>query len=89
TSVPMYSQYGVMSVEDDGRIARFVEKPLIPDYWINAGFMVMEPTIFDDWQGENLEQDIVPKLIARHEAYTYRHQGFFKSFDFYKDVVEM
>ncbi|WP_088182863.1 nucleotidyltransferase family protein [Sphingobium sp. Z007] len=89
TSVPMYSQYGVLSVEEDGAIARFAEKPLIADYWINAGFMVMDPAIFADWQGENLERDIIPPLIARGDAFTYRHDGFFKSFDFYKDVVEM
>lgn len=89
TSVPMYSQYGVLSVEADGAIARFVEKPLIADYWINAGFMVMDPAIFDDWQGENLERDIIPPLIGAGDAFTYRHDGFFKSFDFYKDVVEM
>ncbi|MGE4323699.1 MAG: NDP-sugar synthase [Sphingobium sp.] len=89
TSVPMYSQYGVLSVGTDGVIDRFVEKPLIADYWINAGFMVMEPTIFDGWSGENLERDIIPPMIAACDAYTYRHDGFFKSFDFYKDVVEM
>ncbi len=89
TSVPMYSQYGVLSVATDGTIDRFVEKPLIADYWINAGFMVMEPEIFDDWDGENLERDIIPPMIAKRDAYTYRHDGFFKSFDFYKDVVEM
>jgi glucose-1-phosphate cytidylyltransferase len=88
TSVPMVSQYGVLSVEDGGGIARFVEKPLIADYWINAGFMVMEPSIFDDWQGENLERDIIPPLIAARDAFTYRHDGFFKSFDSYKDVLE-
>lgn len=89
TSVPMYSQYGVLSVATDGAIDRFVEKPLIADYWINAGFMVMEPAIFDNWSGENLERDIIPPLIAARDAFTYRHDGFFKSFDFYKDVVEM
>jgi glucose-1-phosphate cytidylyltransferase len=88
TSVPMVSQYGVLSVEEGGGIARFVEKPLIADYWINAGFMVMEPAIFEGWQGENLERDIIPPLIAARDAFTYRHDGFFKSFDSYKDVLE-
>src|SRR5204862_473296 len=64
TSVPMYSQYGVMSVADDGAISKFVEKPLIEDYWINAGFMVMHPSIFDDWNGENLERNIIPPLVG-------------------------
>ena len=89
TAVPMYSQYGVLHVSDNGRIDRFAEKPLLDGMWINAGFMVAEPSIFNDWEGENFERDVIPRLIARGEAYSYRHPGFFKSFDFYKDVVEM
>ncbi|MEL6237557.1 MAG: sugar phosphate nucleotidyltransferase [Pseudomonadota bacterium] len=89
TSVPMRSQYGVLTLEEDGKIDAFREKPLIEGMWINAGFMVMDPTIFDDWGGENLERDVIPKLIEQGEAYSFAHDGFFKSFDFYKDVVEM
>ncbi|MEM9369455.1 MAG: sugar phosphate nucleotidyltransferase [Planctomycetota bacterium] len=89
TAVPMYSQYGVLHLSDDGQIERFDEKPLMKGMWINAGFMIAEPTLFDDWQGENFERDVIPRLISEGEAYSYRHTGFFKSFDFYKDVVEM
>lgn len=89
TSVPMRSQYGVLRADDDGAIVSFEEKPVLEGMWINAGFMVLEPSVFDAWEGENLERDIIPKLIADGEARTYRHRGFFKSFDFLKDVQEM
>ena len=89
TSVPMRSQYGVLSVAEDGLIDAFREKPMIDAMWINAGFMVMDPVMFEDWGGDNLERDVIPRLIDAGEAYSYRHDGFFKSFDFYKDVVEM
>lgn len=89
TAVPMYSQYGVLRLEQDGKIRAFDEKPLLDEMWINAGFMVADPEIFDDWEGENFERDVIPRLIAEGRAYSYKHPGFFKSFDFYKDVLEM
>ena len=49
----------------------------------------MEPTIFDHWHGESLERDVFPNLLhARHLA-AFRHRGFFKSMDTYKDQQEM
>jgi glucose-1-phosphate cytidylyltransferase len=89
TSVPMTSQYGVMRVEADGAVTSFGEKPLIRDRWINAGFMVMSKPIFDNWGGDNLERDVIPPLVERGLVQAFRHDGFFKSFDFYKDVLDM
>jgi glucose-1-phosphate cytidylyltransferase len=88
TSVPMYSQYGVMSVSDDGKVEQFREKPLIKEHWVNAGFIVFEPDVFDHWKGENLEREVLPHLIEKQLVYSYRHAGFFKSVDSYKDVIE-
>ena len=89
TAVPMLSQYGVMRVEEDAAVSSFGEKPLIRDRWINAGFMVMSRAIFDDWGGDNLERDVIPPLVERGAVQAFRHDGFFKSFDFYKDVLDM
>jgi len=89
TSVPMYSQYGVLTVGNGGCVDSFVEKPLIDAHWINAGFMVFRREIFDHWHGDNLEREVLPRLIAAGEVHSYCHPGFFKSFDSYKDVVEM
>lgn len=88
TSVPMYSQYGVMSVANNGKVVELREKPLIDEHWINAGFIVFEPDVFKDWEGENLERQVLPRLIEKGSVYSYRHVGFFKSVDNYKDVME-
>lgn len=87
-AVLMSSQYGVLSVADDGRILEFREKPLIQDHWVNAGFIVFDKQVFDHWQGEDLEREVFPNLIRKNLAYSYRHHGFFKSMDNYKDLVE-
>jgi len=40
TTVPLRAQYGLVVYDDDGKVQRFEEKPLVQNYWINAGFMV-------------------------------------------------
>jgi glucose-1-phosphate cytidylyltransferase len=86
--VPLYSQYGVVDIEPDGRIERIREKPHLKDKWINAGFFVFDKAVFDDWKGRNLESQVLPHLIGQGKAYAYRHGGFFKSLDSYKDQQE-
>lgn len=88
TSVQMTSQYGVLSLLDDGEVSRMREKPRIEDHWINVGFMVFDQGVFEHWHGESLERDVLPGLIAQSAVYAYRHDGFFKSVDSYKDVME-
>lgn len=89
TCVPLRSQYGTVSIGPDQRITQFREKPVLREYWINAGFFVMNRAIFDHWQGENLERDVFPNLLAGRQLAAYRHDGFFKSMDTYKDQQEL
>lgn len=89
TTVPLPSQYGTVDTDEAGQILRFTEKPRLFDHWINGGFFVMEPTIFDQWPGDDLEKDVLPALAARGELIAYRHFGFWKSMDTYKDAIEL
>lgn len=88
TCVPLRSQYGVMELAASGQVEEIREKPLMSGYWINAGFIMFEPGVFDCWEGNSLERDVLPNLAARNEVFGYRHEGFFKSVDSYKDVME-
>lgn len=88
TCVPLYSQYGVVEFGADGCVDAMREKPHLKDRWINAGFFVFEGRVFDHWQGHNLESHVLPRLVAQRQLYAYRHQGFFKSLDSYKDQQE-
>jgi glucose-1-phosphate cytidylyltransferase len=89
TSVPLRSQYGTILFDDGRQVTRFVEKPVIKDYWINAGFFVFNKAVFESWEGQNLEQEVLPKLAGRGELFTYLHHGFWKSMDTVKDQQEM
>ena len=89
TSVPLRSQYGLVVFDQNGRVERFEEKPIIKDYWINAGYFVFEKRALWDWKGHNLEQDVLPGFAKKGELHVHKHLGFWKSMDTSKDQQEL
>lgn len=89
TSVPLRSQYGAIVFDESRKVRTFVEKPLIADCWINAGFFVFEKETFEQSDGQNLESDVLPGLARQGALYAYSHRGFWKSLDTTKDHQEM
>ncbi|MGH2796050.1 MAG: sugar phosphate nucleotidyltransferase [Actinomycetota bacterium] len=89
TTVPLPSQYGTIDHAADGRVEHFREKPTLRDHWINGGFFVFDQAVFDRWEGEDLEREVLPVLGEAGELYAYRHDGFWKSMDTYKDAVDL
>jgi glucose-1-phosphate cytidylyltransferase len=75
--------------DDRDRVTSFVEKPLLSEYWINAGFFVFESEAIAATRGENLERDVLPSLAERGLLSVYRHSGFWRSMDTYKDQQEL
>jgi glucose-1-phosphate cytidylyltransferase len=89
TCVPLRSQYGTVTTDAENRIVEFNEKPVLSAHWINAGFFVMDRGIFLHWRGENLEREVFPHLLAGRHLASFRHPGFFRSLDTYKDQQEI
>jgi glucose-1-phosphate cytidylyltransferase len=89
TVVPLPSPYGTIDHDGSGRVRDFQEKPRLRDHWINAGFFAMEPDVFDHWLGPDLEGDVLPALAAAGKLYAFRHEGFWKSMDTYKDSQDL
>jgi glucose-1-phosphate cytidylyltransferase len=89
TAVPLPSPYGTMEWDESGRIRRFTEKPRLQDHWINAGYFVIEERALGIWQGDDLEREVLPALAEAGELYAYRHTGFWRSMDTYKDALEL
>ena len=88
TCVPLFSQYGIIDAGDDGVVTAMREKPVMRDHWMNAGFSVMDREVFEHWNGRNLEREVFGHLVAMGRLAAYRHDGFFKSLDSYKDQQE-
>jgi glucose-1-phosphate cytidylyltransferase len=89
TAVALPSHYGTIDFDPDNRVQRFREKPTLPDHRVNAGFFVFDRRVFDLWDGEDLERDVLPSLAAAGELFAYQHHGFWKSMDTYKESVEL
>ena len=89
TTVPLRSQYGLVVFDGEQRVVGFEEKPLVRDYWINAGFFVFDKRALFEWRGSNLERDVLPDLARKGHLHVHQHGGFWKSMDTSKDQTEL
>ncbi len=89
STVPLRSQYGLVVFNDQSLVQRFEEKPIVEDYWINAGFFVFEKQAFFEWHGRNLEQEVLPAFASRGLLQVCQHTDFWKSMDTSKDQQEL
>jgi glucose-1-phosphate cytidylyltransferase len=88
TGVRARWQYGIVSADAEGQVGGFEEKPLL-DYWINGGFMLFNRGVFDyldDDDRTSLEQEALPRLAADGQLMMYRHTGFWRSMDTFKEA---
>ncbi|MGZ4708296.1 MAG: sugar phosphate nucleotidyltransferase [Acidimicrobiales bacterium] len=75
TPVDDPSRYGVVPIDDDGRVEAFVEKPppgTAPTNWINAGTYVLEPSVLDRipaGRRESIERSTFPEMVADQSLY--------------------
>lgn len=91
TGYQPFSQYGVMQVQEGGLVTGFEEKPRLKD-WINAGFMICEPGIADYLKGDDsldLEKEVLVRLAKDRQLVVYRHTGFWRSMDTFKEAREL
>ena len=82
---------GVLEINKNNELTNFVEKPQESGSWINAGFFVCEPAIFDVLEGDNemFEKEPMQRLMARNEIHAYKHEGFWKPMDTLRDNQEL
>jgi len=89
--VPLPSPYGVVYTASDDRVVLFQEKPIIRDYWINAGLYLFKPEIFKHLPDRgDLETTLFQKLADERtlKAIRYYHYTIWKSIDTHKDIEE-
>ena len=87
TAVRPPARFGGLIFDGD-LVEEFTEKPLIGEGWINGGFMVFEPRLFDYLEGDDtsLEADALEKLAADGQLAAYRHDRFWQCMDTLRDV---
>jgi glucose-1-phosphate cytidylyltransferase len=76
---------------DAHRVARFTEKPQAGEGWINGGYMVCEPRVFDYLGGDSasLEIDALERLAEAGQLAAYRHDGFWQCMDTLRDKRQL
>ncbi|MCR5304210.1 MAG: glucose-1-phosphate cytidylyltransferase [Lachnospiraceae bacterium] len=83
TAVRLEQEKGVLGIDVTGAVKTFREKNIKDNVPINAGFMVLEPKIFDYITGDEtvLEREPLERLAEEGELMSYSHKGFWQCMD--------
>ncbi|MCK9322177.1 MAG: glucose-1-phosphate cytidylyltransferase [Bacteroidales bacterium] len=86
TAVRPAGRFGMMDMEGDA-ITAFREKSAEDSGWINGGFMVLEPDVFEMIEGDStvFEREPIERLASEGELMAYRHGGFWQCMDTMRD----
>ncbi|GIW23342.1 MAG: glucose-1-phosphate cytidylyltransferase [Candidatus Sericytochromatia bacterium] len=92
TSVQPEGRFGALNIYENNKVTGFVEKPKGDGHWINGGFFVCEPEVFEYIEDEIntvFEQEPLRNLAKDGKMYAYRHTGFWKAMDTLRDKKEL
>lgn len=88
TAVQPSGRFGVLEFDEDkNRVVGFREKAQEDANWINAGFMVLEPEVFDYLEGDSSVFERVPleRLSTEKKLGVYKHYGYWQCMDTQRD----
>lgn len=86
TAVRPPVRFGELLIEDD-HVNHFQEKPQAGEGWINGGFFVFEPGVFDFIKGDEtlLEREPLEQLAQSGQLMAFTHTGFWQCMDTIRD----
>lgn len=91
TAVLQEQSKGVLNIGGDNAVQSFREKSKTDSAPINAGFMVLEPQIFDYLTGDAcvFEQEPLKRLAEEGQLMSYQHRGFWQCMDTLREKIEL
>lgn len=92
TGVQPEGRFGALDINDHDEIIGFAEKPKGDGAWINGGFFVCEPSIFDYLPGGDglvFEHEPLRRLAQEHKINAFTHKGFWKPMDTLRDKHQL
>lgn len=92
TAVQPSGRFGALVIKDDNIITTFEEKPQGDNSWVNGGFFVCEPGVFDYIDnGDNItfEKNPLENLAKNKQLNAYKHYGFWRPMDTIKDKKDL
>ena len=87
TAVHPTARFGEIQIDENDFVRSFKEKPQLNQGWINGGFFVLSPKVFDyiDNDLPTFEREPLERLAAEGQLKTYRHEGFWQCMDTVRD----
>jgi len=92
TSVQPEGRYGSVIIDEKNKVISFQEKPQGDGAWINAGFFVCQPEVFNFIpEGDNIifERQPLENLAKAQQLYIFKHEGFWKPMDTQRDKSQL
>ena len=89
TAVRPPARFGELTLDGEGKVTTFAEKPQLAEGWINGAFFVLEPGVFDYIDGDmsQWEREPLERLAAEGQLMAYRHEAFWQCMDTLRDKV--
>jgi glucose-1-phosphate cytidylyltransferase len=89
TAVRPITRFGALEIDDDDQVLSFAEKPRA-EKWINGGFFIFEPGIFQ-YLDENsiLEREPLERVAKDGQLKAFRHEGFWQPMDTYREMQDL
>ncbi len=87
TATKPFGRFGVIDINNSGTVTSFKEKNKEDVSWINGGFFVLEPSVFDYIQDDStvFEKEPLETLTAEGELSAFQHEGFWRAMDSLND----
>lgn len=92
TAVQPSGKFGSLQMTSTNDVTSFVEKPQGDGAWINGGFFVCDPKVFDyinKGDATVWERDPLEDIARSGNLHAYRHTGFWKPMDTLRDKFEL
>ena len=91
TAVRPPGRFGALLINDSSEVETFIEKPEGKNSWINGGFFILNPIVFDYIKDDNSswEEDCLPILIKEKELNAFKHEGFWHPMDTLRDKKQL
>ncbi|WP_137045773.1 glucose-1-phosphate cytidylyltransferase [Pseudolabrys sp. FHR47] len=82
------ARFGALNIDDSQSVTHFEEKPVGDGGWINGGFFVLSPKVFDYIDNDQTPWETAPlqRLAADNQLKAYRHEGFWQPMDTLRDL---
>ena len=91
TAIQPGGRFGALDLDEGDVIHGFAEKKKEDGGWINAGYMVLEPKIFEYIEGDEtvFEKEPLERCAMNGELMAYRYEGFWQCMDSMRDKEQL